>query len=107
MSDITTILDELSILCPPRDDKHKPSDIIRHKIAGYFAAVLDKPRSAIKKELPTIMASWGKVRIADGGDTIRTAATEMKNSFGRNSSYVRVCDSYYYTASGQDINNSL
>ena len=47
-----------------------------------------KPKR-IRKELPKNMPSWGKVRIAGGGDRIR-AAVGRNSDRERNMSYVRV-----------------
>ena len=44
----------------------------------------------IHKQLPKNMPSWGKVRIAGGGDRIRTAAGWNRLDRERNKSYVRV-----------------
>ena len=44
----------------------------------------------IGKQLPKNMPSWGKVRIAGGGDQIRTAAVWNRLDRERNMSYMQV-----------------
>ena len=44
-----------------------------------------------QKILPPIMPSWGKVRVANGGDRIRAAfAQQGQRGTSRDASYVRV-----------------
>ena len=44
----------------------------------------------IKNVLPKVMPSWGKVRIAHGGDAIRSASASYNPDKERNMSFVRV-----------------
>ena len=61
---------------------------LQSKISRYFSAVMkgQKPKN-ILKELPRNMPSWGKVRIAGGGDQI-CAADGRNSDRERNMSYV-------------------
>ena len=78
----------MSILGAPYDRKYSPSHTIRQKIVGYFSTMLpSKSRKTINSALPKIMPAWGRVRISNGGDSIRCAKIR---STGRDSSYVRV-----------------
>jgi hypothetical protein len=77
-------------LRPPRILTFKPDAPLRLKIAGYFQSVLGKEkRSDIEKRLPQVMPSWGKVRIAGGGDHIQ-AASALKKVPKRDCTWVRV-----------------
>jgi len=84
-------LDPMSILQVPFYRQYHPSDILRKKIAGYFSSVLQTPRKDIIYHLPTIFSAWGKVRIANGGDSVRSSRIVDQE---RDSSYVRV-SSYF------------
>jgi hypothetical protein len=44
----------------------------------------------ISNELPQSIVSWGKVRIANGGDLIRSASASYNADKDRDMSYVRV-----------------
>ena len=44
----------------------------------------------IKKQLPQTAVSWGKVRIANGGDKIRSASASRSDNTGRDMPCVRV-----------------
>jgi hypothetical protein len=83
--------DPHSILRPPRNELFQPNKDLRSKIARYLSVVINQPPSKIKKKIPTNIASWGKVRIANGGDSIRTASTSRRPETERNMSFVRVC----------------
>ena len=84
-------LDPLSILRPQRKPTFTPEELIRGKIAGYFSRVIRKQPAEIKRRLPRCMPRWSKVRIADGGDFIRSTSASTNHSLPeRNSSYVRV-----------------
>jgi hypothetical protein len=76
---VTILLDPLSILGPPFRGKFTPDDSLRTKIAGYFSAVMRKARKDIKPKLPLIMPAWGRVRIAQGGDSIRSVLASGKS----------------------------
>jgi hypothetical protein len=84
-------LDPKSILRTPRNVNFSLSASLRRKIAGYFQSVLGGTRTTIENKLPTVMTSWGKVRIKDGGDAMRSSsASGSDQSSERNSSFVRV-----------------
>ncbi|KJA13854.1 hypothetical protein HYPSUDRAFT_151076, partial [Hypholoma sublateritium FD-334 SS-4] len=56
----------------------------------YFVHMLQNQSvSDIKKKLPVVMKSWGKVRIANGGDMIRTSSAANNPDNQRDMSYVR------------------
>ena len=83
--------DPQSILRPPCRKSYALDDALQSKISRYFSAVMPHQKSAkIRKQLPKNMPSWGKVRIAGGGDRIRTAAGRNRLDRERNTSYVRV-----------------
>ena len=84
-----TMPDPHSILCPPYQASFQPDKLLCSKIACYFAAVINKPASTIEKHLPSSMSTWGKVRIAGSGDSIRAASNKNWEE-GRNMSYVQV-----------------
>lgn len=82
--------DPHSILRPPCTKSYMLNAAMQSKISRYFSAVMNgqKPNK-IHKELPKSVPSWGKVRIAGGGDRIR-AAVGRNSDRERNMSYVRV-----------------
>ena len=82
--------DPHSILRPPRNASFKPDGALSSKIARYLSLVINQPASAIKKKIPATVTSWGKVRIANGGDSIRTASSSRRPEKERNMSYIRV-----------------
>ena len=84
-----TMPDPHSILCPPYRASFHPDKLLCSKIARYFTAVVNKPASTIEKHLPSFMSTWGKVRVAGSGDSIRAASNKSWKE-GRNMSYVRV-----------------
>ena len=86
---IELFTDPLSILRLPRVLRFKPDAKLRRQIAVYLATVYLKPWNFILDEIPEEMEKWGKVRIADGGDCIRTSLTGS-NQRGRDQSFVRV-----------------
>jgi hypothetical protein len=82
--------DPHSILRPPRKKSYALDTALQSKISRYFSAVTNRRNpKKIHKELPKNMPSWGKVRIAGGGDRIR-AAVGRNSDRERNMSYVRV-----------------
>ena len=85
--------DPLTILRYPCNPQYKPDDSLRRKIATHLATQYLKPSNFIMGALPEYMESWDKVRIADGGDCIRTSATAT-NRTGRDTSFVRVSTCY-------------
>ena len=71
---------------------YKPSADEQCKISKYFAEVYHCPWSHIEPILPITMAHWGNVRIANGGDKIRSssAASEVQAETSCDSSFVQV-----------------
>lgn len=59
-------------------------------IADYFREITAANRNTIMARLPEVMPLWGKFRMADGGDHIRTVMAISKRKPGRDMSYVRV-----------------
>ncbi|TFK45219.1 hypothetical protein OE88DRAFT_1715451 [Heliocybe sulcata] len=82
-----------SILRIPCQRSYPPDRYLRGRIADHFLRVLSRhgaTRDAIRKNLPEAMSLWGKVRIANGGDYIRTVwAMDHSMSPGRDCSFVR------------------
>jgi len=90
MLHLTKSSDPHSILRPPYRKSYALDTALQSKISRYFSAVMNGPKpKRIRKELPKNMPSWGKVRIAGGGDRIR-AAVGRNSDRERNMSYVRV-----------------
>jgi hypothetical protein len=89
MLHLTKSSDQHSILRPPYKKSYTLSDALKSKISRYFSAVMEQKSAKIRKQLPENLPSWGKVRIAGGGDRIRTAAGRNLDR-ERNMSYVRV-----------------
>jgi hypothetical protein len=82
--------DPNSILRPPSIRKFPLDDSLLKKIAGYFHVVIGQRTSDIKKRLPPVMRQWGKVRIGNGGDSIRCKYASLPQKKERNMSFVRV-----------------
>lgn len=82
--------DPHSILRPPCRKSYALDAALQSKISRYFSAVMNgRNPKKFYKELPKNMPSWGKVRIAGGGDRIRVAGGRNSDR-ERNMSYVRV-----------------
>jgi hypothetical protein len=63
---------------------------LRSKIARYLSVVINQPYSKIEKKIPGNMPTWGKVRIANGGDSIRSGSASRFAEKERDMSFVRV-----------------
>lgn len=83
--------DNLSFLGTPYTAMFQPDDMLRDKIAGYFASVLGCKRKEILPELPKTMPRHGKVRIGEHGDTIQCIMRNTGHDH-RDASHVRVCN---------------
>ena len=83
--------DPHSILRPPRFSMFQPDKPLYSKIARYLSVVINQPSSKVQKKLPSVIPSWGKVRIGNGGDSIRAASSSRRPEKERNMSFVRVC----------------
>jgi hypothetical protein len=79
-------------LRPPHRSQFHPDDVLRDKVANYFKSVVGGTRGLIRNKLPHVMELWGKVRIRNGGDSIRSTMASGKCLNERDSSYVRVRD---------------
>lgn len=84
--------DPTHILRPPYKSSNIPDTATRTRIAGYFSAVLNKPRKYIQPRLPEVMPRWGKVRIVDGDDirSISACGNEPEMESLRDMAFVRV-----------------
>jgi hypothetical protein len=89
---IKLLTDPHTILRPPRSHSHAPDAAVRLKISKYFAEVYACRSRDIGAILPPTMTRWGKVRIANGGDKIRSSSAVSQVQFitTRDSSFVRV-----------------
>jgi len=77
-------------MSPPVVKDFHPPQNLRNKIARYFTTFIKKKTVSIETHLPVVMPSWGRVRIANGGDTIRSGSLAKNDENLRNMSYVRV-----------------
>jgi hypothetical protein len=59
-------------------------------IVDYLREIVPGSRKLIQTHLPQNMPLWGKFRIANGGDSIRTTMASSKKRIERNMSFVRV-----------------
>lgn len=82
--------DPHSILRPPRDAFFQPDKLLYSKIAQYLSLIINQPASKIQKKIPANIPSWGKVRIANGGDSIRATSSSRRSEIERNMSFIRV-----------------
>ena len=90
---VTMYLDPHSILRYPRLAQYVPATSLRRKLAAYFATVIPGFSVAFFLSiLPDTMVRWGKVRIANGGDLIRTRVAQCGNQRERDASLIRVRD---------------
>ena len=80
--------DPHSILRPPREAFFQLDKHLRSKIARYLSVVINQRPSKIQKKIPENLPSWGKVRIANGGDSIRAASSSRRPEKERNMSFV-------------------
>ena len=85
----------------PLTRDYQPDANVRQRIATYFVLVIGGRKNVVVKHLPTIMPSWGKMRIRHGGDSIRTTTTPTTRRSlrdpskpGRNNCFVRVSASF-------------
>ena len=64
-------------------------------MAQYLAEVYRSPWAEIQELIPEIVTRWGKVRVANSGDKIRSssAISLSQSILTRDSSYVRVSTS--------------
>ncbi|KAH7917964.1 hypothetical protein BV22DRAFT_1187293 [Leucogyrophana mollusca] len=60
------------VLRPPYQKSHQIDLNLRRQLATYYAQVLGKRSSEVSRRLPVMLSSAGKVRIRQGGDSIRT-----------------------------------
>ena len=87
------ISDDKSILRSPRKNNFEPDGDLRRRIVGYFLQVYEGARLAdVERIVPTSMTRWGKVRIAGGGNKIRSksAVSVAQSQSVRDASFVRV-----------------
>jgi hypothetical protein len=97
MTNLTSTLpDPCSILWPPYKPDFKPDPSMRRKICTYLSRLYPLKKVAFFDSiLPHTMPSWGKVRIANAGDHMRTRwAQERVTSDSRDASFVRACFSF-------------
>lgn len=87
---LTIDSDPHSILRPPCHMSFQLDKALRLKIARYLTVVINQPYSKIEKKIPMDMPTWGKVRIANGGDSIRTGSASRSSERERDMSFVRV-----------------
>jgi len=88
---LTSKLDEHIGLTTPCQKDFQPDALMRTRITEYFYSVLGGSRSRIAAALPSIMPSWGRIKILEGGDSIRTLSAMFNMDQERDTSFVRVC----------------
>lgn len=94
--DAASVLDDKSVLRFPRKLAFQPEPTLRHQIAVHFVARFQEPDqywpslAEIKQRLPTEMSRWSKVRVRNGGDSIRGSTGALHVDRERDASYVRV-----------------
>lgn len=75
---------------PPRHVNFCPDKALRDRITNYFRSIIGHTRAQVQNKLPNVMQSWGKMRIRNCGDSVRSAMASKKRLNERDSSYVRV-----------------
>lgn len=71
---------------------------MRQKIAVYVQTLVPKSLPQITGSLPEHMASWGGVRIGEGGDSIRCVSPGKRRANERKAFYVRVRTMHFSSA---------
>jgi len=86
-----SLLDPHLILCPLWMKTFQPDNQLKRTISGYFKQLNpNKSWKQIEKALLNTMPSWGKVRIAQGSDSICTLLASHDPDKERNMAFVRV-----------------
>ena len=62
--------------------------------------VIGQETSKIKRHLPPVMCQWGKVRIANGGNSICCKCAGLPQKDEQNMSFVRVLVFYFPGSNG-------
>ena len=83
--------DPHSILRPPFCKSFQLDQALRSKIVQYNLVIINQPYSKILKHIPASMPMWGKVQIANGGNSIRSGLASRSIEKERDMSFVRVC----------------
>ena len=94
--DCLYFLDPHDILRFPRKIGYTVPDRLRKKIAVHLVMVFQKPLHEMLPLVPHSMEMWGKLRIKDGGDCIRTAGVRV-NKTSRDQSFIKVHCTYFIT----------
>lgn len=85
------LIDDSYALRPPRQKNHHGDADLRRMIAAYLKEIVrGGNQKTINSRLPDNLPLWGKVRITDGGDSIRSNMAKSKKRSERDMSYVRV-----------------
>lgn len=83
-------------LRPPRQKTHHGDVELRRMIAAYLKEIVRGGNlKTINSQLPDNLPLWGKVRITDGGDSIRSNMAKSKRKSERDMSYVRVSTLFF------------
>ena len=97
-TDLFLAADEDFILWPPLRKIFNPDQALRLKISTYIKSVIGHQTSRITSRLPQSMPWWGKMRLINGGDKVRSVMATPKQGNPREMCYVWVilwfC--YYY-----------
>ena len=79
------------ILCPPHRQYRNPPSILLTRIERYLKYLLPKEsHKHVASLIPSTFVSWSKMRIMDGGDSIRTSHSQSRPGFDRDRSAIRV-----------------
>ena len=82
------VTDPHSILWPPKRIGKPLEGWMQNLAASYFTTVFNIPISTAKQLLPKRFMAWGKVWIANGGDTMRVGS--LPRNCSRDASFVWV-----------------
>lgn len=89
------VTDQSYVLLPP----HRPDSLdtaLFNKVCAALATRFDVSLSTIRPRLEKAKISmWGKIRCANGGDTIHASTLVTMGDDRRDASYVRVSKLYY------------
>jgi hypothetical protein len=88
-------IDPHHVLRAPHHKNYKPNEILRRKIGTYLAAIVHARVDRVILHLPEVIPLWGKMRLQDSGDVIRTSFAKMTES-ERNNRFIRVSHHHYY-----------
>lgn len=69
---------------------------VRKVLASGLATRFDVSLRVAKKFIPEVIEQWGKLRRLEGGDIMHAHKIVSRRRDGRDASFVRVCDLFFF-----------